>query len=162
MFSKHVIKVIFGFCSIILFGLISLVVLNNYKNKGTDPNPVAYIQTEDISGGSVNALQTNGSIAPPEVVKLLSYQEAVSIYAGKIIEIDSDCKAVPNTMTFKNNTKVMINNNSDTLKTLKVGKSIGVNARSFKIVNLSSSKLPNKLIVDCNTIKGIANISLYK
>jgi hypothetical protein len=33
MFNRHLVKVILGFCGMILFGLISLVVIDSFKDK---------------------------------------------------------------------------------------------------------------------------------
>jgi hypothetical protein len=147
----------------ILFGLVSLVVIDNYQGKEEEPakSAMVYLSTEDISWGSVNADENAPqSTTPP--TKLLSYQEALALYMGKRIEINEQCYATPNTMTFKNNTKVMIDNSSDTPKILKIGKTTTVKAHGFKIVNLTSTKLPVKMIVDCGPLKGIANITLLK
>ncbi len=46
MFSKHLLKVIFGFCAVILLGLISLVVLDSMKTDDT-----ASVQTPTIKIG---------------------------------------------------------------------------------------------------------------
>lgn len=161
MISKHSIKVILGFCGMIIIGLVLLVVFDSAKDK-ENVNQAAntqmtYLSTEDISWGSVNALKDKA----PEV-KPLSYQEALVKYKEKRIEINDGCMASPNTTSFKNNTNIMIDNISQVPKTLQIGKKVSVSANSFKIINLSSTKLPTKLVVECNGKIGVANISLYK
>lgn len=34
MFSKHLLKVIIGFCGMIIFGLVTLVIVDSFKDKG--------------------------------------------------------------------------------------------------------------------------------
>lgn len=46
MFTKHLFKVIIGFCGMILLGLITLVVFDTYKE--ADKKPAAVIQTPVI------------------------------------------------------------------------------------------------------------------
>ena len=162
MFTKHLWKTLAGFCGMILFGLVSLVVIDHYRGKEEVQAPVVYAGTEDISEGSVSALKVK-SVTPTPEVKLLPYHEALGLYTGRRIELASNCQTVPNVMTLKNNTKVMIDNKSDALKTLKIGKTATtVKARGFKIMNLSSSKLPAKFKVDCDASKAVASITLEK
>jgi hypothetical protein len=40
MFTKHLVKVILGFCAMILLGLASLVVINSMGSEVVTPNPV--------------------------------------------------------------------------------------------------------------------------
>jgi hypothetical protein len=35
MFSRHLLKVIVGFCGMIIFGLICLVIVDSFKDKGS-------------------------------------------------------------------------------------------------------------------------------
>jgi hypothetical protein len=163
MFTRHLFKTIAGFCGMILFGLVSLVVIDHYKGKEEVKAPVVYAGTEDISEGSISAVKPKSTTAVLGEVKLLPYHEALGLYTGRRVELAGNCQAVPNTMTFKNNTKIMIDNKSDMLKTLKIGKTTTtVKARGFKIMNLSSSKLPAKLALDCDASKAAASITLEK
>ena len=164
MFTKHLWKTLAGFCGMILFGLVSLVVIDHYKGKEEVKAPVVYAGTEDISEGSISAPKSvkAGSATNTEI-KLLPYHEALGLYSGKRIELNHACTSIPNTMTLKNNTKVMIDNKSETMKAIKIGKIVTtVKGRGFKIMNLSSSKLPTKLLIDCDTSKGVATILLEK
>lgn len=162
MLTKHLFKTIVGFCGMILIGLISLVLIDNYQGKEEEAQiPVVYAGTEDISSGSVNTPKNTSETNTPEV-KLLPYHEALGLYMGRRIEITDECKVIPNTMTFKNNTKVMIDNHSSKLKTIKIGKSMTIKEQGFKIINLSSSKLPVKLAMGCDAQNSAATITLEK
>jgi len=160
MFNKHLLKVILGFTGMIIFGLVTLVIIDNYKDKKPSATTVTYTATEDISDGSIHAPEGMPTL-PPDI-KLLSYQDAIRMYTGRIIGFDEGCHAEPSTMTFKNNTKVMLDNLSSQPRTIKVGKVTSIKAHGFKIVNLASSKLPTKLILDCDSTHGVANITLLK
>ncbi len=162
MFNKHLFKVIIGFCGMIILGLVSLVVIDHYKNKESSEQAVLYTATEDTSIGSIHAPEGMPKL-PPEV-KPLSYQDALALYTGRTITFDKDCRANPDhTFVFKNNTKVMINNLSPVSRTIKIEKPISVKGNGFKIINLATSqKLPTKTVLECDTIKGVANITLTK
>lgn len=163
MFTKHLWKTIAGFCGMILFGLVSLVIIDNYKAEQPAKAPPVYAGTEDISEGSISAPKGQSLTTSNHEVRLLPYHEALGIYANRTIGIDSQCQMVPNQMIFKNNTKVMIDNPSPHLRTLKIGKNVTtVKGYGFKIINLYNSKLPVKLMVDCDTSKGVATILLEK
>lgn len=162
MITKHLFKTLAGFCGMILIGLISLVIIDNYQGKENDSQvPSVYAGTEDITDGSINTPKITTKTTAPEV-RLLPYHEALGLYMGRRIEVTDECKVIPNVMTFKNNTKVMIDNPSNTLKTIKIGKTMTVKEHGFKIINLSSSKLPVKLAIGCDTLNSVATITLEK
>ncbi len=162
MFNKHLLKVILGFSGMIIFGLASLVIIDNYKDKKPSAAVIAYTSVEDISNGSIHAPEGMPKLPQASTIKLLSYQDALRIYTGKTIGFDGECHAEPNTMTFKNNTKIMLDNLASQSRTIKIGKSTSIMGHGFKIVNLTSSKLPTKLILDCDSTHGVANITLLK
>ena len=158
MITKHLLKTIAGFCGMILFGLVSLVVVDHY-NKEPAEQVVDYQGTEDISEGSINAPKAKKG--GPEIA-LLSYHETLGLYTGRRVEIADDCQISPSTMTLKNNTKVMLDNKSKALKTIKIDKTTTVKEQGFKIINLSSSKLPVKLAMSCDSQHNVATITLEK
>jgi len=162
MFSKHLFKTLLGFCGMILFGLASLVIIDNYQKKAPVKQvPVAYSGTEDLSDGSANNT-SNNEVASAEV-RLLPYHEALGIYTGRRIEVSNTCQMMPNNMTFKNDTKVMIDNRSPSIKTIRIGKTTTtIKENGFKILNLTVSKPPARLGVDCDGLKNIASITLEK
>ena len=161
MLTKHLFKTLAGFCGMILIGLISLVIIDNYQEEDKTQAPVIYAGIEDISDGSINTPKKTTKTTTPEV-RLLPYHEALGLYMGRRIEITDECQVVPNFMTLRNNTKVMIDNQSKSLKTIKIDKTMTVKEQGFKIINLSSSKLPAKLAMSCDALHSVATIIIEK
>jgi len=128
------------------------------SNQQQTTSPEAIAPTEDISAGSVDAPKTTGG-APATI----AYTDALVKYQGKIIQLDSQCHVTtPNSWTFPNNTDVMIDNRSDVSRTVKVGTPVTVKAYGFKIVNVSSAKLPATWYVDCDGNQNVATILIQK
>ena len=103
---------------------------------------------------------TTGDAVPP--TKLLKYGEALSLYKDKRIQLDTKCQASPNNATFKNNTKIMIDNRSAVTRTVKVGSVMTIKPWSFRIVNLSASTLPATWLMDCDKSQNVATLLIQK
>ena len=108
------------------------------------------IPVEDVSKGSVNHVVKK--------VPSISYADALIKYKEARIQLDDDCQAFPNNVTYKNGTSIMIDNRAGVARTVKVGSLYTVKAYNFKIIKLSSTKLPETLLVDCDTYKNVATI----
>jgi hypothetical protein len=112
--------------------------------------------TEDVSAGDINA-QT------PQAV--ISYNDALNLYAKTRIQFNNSCQVVvPNVTTFKNNTLLMLDNRSASTRTLHLGfmGNVTIKPWAFKIVMFSSSTLPRAVIVDCDHSQNVTTISLQK
>lgn len=137
------------------FGLWSLSknpapVANNITPKLIGDSPQS---TEDTSVGSVNTGSSAASI---------SYANALVKYKDARIQLDQNCQAHPNNVTYKNNTDIMIDNRASVARTVKVGSSFGIKAWGFKIVKLSSATLPATWYVDCGGSQNVATILIQK
>lgn len=108
---------------------------------------------EDTSSGSIDA---NNPAAP------LSYQQALVKYSGARIQLDKNCQASPDKMTFKNNTNVMIDNRAPVIRTVKVGSTFSVRAYGFKIVRLYSTTLPATWYVNCDSSRNVSTILIQR
>ena len=111
------------------------------------------IPTEDTSAGSVN-------VGAP--VASISYAQALVKYKDARIQLDENCQASPNSVTYKNGTNIMIDNRSSVIRTIKVGSDFNVKAWGFKIVKLSSKTLPITWLVDCGASQNVATILIQK
>lgn len=111
------------------------------------------LSTEDISIGSIHA---NSPAA------VMSYTQALATYKNARIELNKNCQATPNTVTFRNGANIMIDNLSDTSRTIKVGYSFPIKARSFKIISLSSTTAPVVWYMDCGNYQNIATIYIQR
>lgn len=113
--------------------------------------------TEDVTAGSVNA----GASTP---VPVLSYQAALTKYATARIQLNASCQATPNNPTYKNGANIMLDNRSAQPRVIHLGSlgNVSIKAWGFKIVNLSSSLLPNAMAMDCGTQQNVAIITIQK
>ncbi len=120
-------------------------------------NGDSLMSTEDVSAGSVHA--ASGSTAP-----VLTYDQALAQYATRRIQFDTNCQATPGNATFKNGVTLMLDNRSAGNRTIHMGSfgDISIKAWGFKIVNLTSSMLPNAIAMDCNGSQNVAIITLQK
>jgi hypothetical protein len=119
--------------------------------KSTDTTDVE--PTEDVTEGSVNATSPAASI---------SYQQALIKYKDARIQLSPACQATPNNVTFKDGASLMIDNRSNTAKTVKLGSTFSIKAYGFKIVKLSSSTLPATWLMDCGASQNVATVLIQK
>jgi hypothetical protein len=117
--------------------------------------PQEALSTEDIGPGSVNSSTGTAPV-------VLSYAQALVKYKNARIQLDDMCQASPNNVTYKNNTNIMIDNRSAVSRTLKIGGPVSVKAWGFKIVKISSAKLPATWLVDCDGSQNVATILIQK
>jgi hypothetical protein len=109
--------------------------------------------SEDVSEGSVNV--TAGGVS-------LSYQQALLKYKDARLQLDKNCQASPDKMTFKNGAYMMVDNRSSVARTVKVGSVFPIKAYGFKIIKLSSATLPATWYVDCGSSQNVATVTIQK
>ncbi len=147
-------KVIVELAVVLILVGFGLWTLNKNPSSPSDSNVNAnQTVTEDTSSGSVNATNPTASI---------SYQNALVQYKDARIQLDKNCQATPNNMTFKNGTNIMIDNRSEKIRTIKVGSVFSIKPYGFKIVRLSSSTLPATWYVDCDKSQNVATLIIQK
>lgn len=109
--------------------------------------------TQDTSPG------TNSKAAKPSPAVSISYNDALRKYADRRIQLDKECQAYPNTVTYKDNTGIMIDNRSPKTRTVKVGETYTIKPYGFKIVTLPDVYLKSKtILVDCDKSQNVATI----
>ena len=120
-----------------------------YKSSGSLSNSQPVESVEGTSAG-VNAGAKGTS---------LSYKDALIKYADKRIQFDQACQAVPNNVTYKDNTGIMLDNRSPQARTIKIGTNYTVKGYGFKIVFLPDVYLKAKtILVNCDKSKNVATI----
>ncbi len=98
----------------------------------------------------------------------LSYQEALTIYAGKVFQFSFDytnnCVIAPTASVAKAGTGVMLDNRSDKEITVYVdGMPFSLAAYTFKIVTLTASRqLPYTVNISCKNGRNNAQIILQQ
>ena len=108
--------------------------------------------TQDISANDIGA----GALP-------ISYANALIKYANKRIQLNQNCQATPNNVTYKDNTGIMIDNRSSESRTIKVGTTFTIKPWGFKIVVLPDVYLKSKtLLVDCGTYQKVATILIQE
>ncbi len=143
-----------------------VVVVGLYFMRG---NPVV----QNLGGG--NNLYPSSSSVPGAVVKPVvkkpgvtttpvytkSYGDAVKEYAGRVIQFDERCQVTPQGPTYKNGTRIMLDNRSASARTVMIGTTkYDLGAYGFRIVTLSSPNLPKELAVSCGSSGNVGNILL--
>ncbi len=89
----------------------------------------------------------------------ISYANALVKYADRRIQLDKLCQANPRTVTYKDNTGIMIDNRSAQTRTVKVGTNYTIKPYGFKIVVLPDVYLKSKtVLVDCDKSQNVATI----
>ena len=137
-------------------------VVVNTNNTGTNPvdqTALTSTGTEDLTTGDVNAPAVTGGKAVS-----LSYTEALAKYANARLQLDTTCQALasPSNLVFKNNSMLMVDNRAPVARTVHIGSVFSIKAYGFKIIELSSAKLPATLLVDCGTAQNVATITIEK
>ena len=108
-----------------------------------EPSSLQDINSKDIGVGSVS----------------ISYADALIKYADRRIQLDKNCQATPNNVTYKDNTGIMIDNRSAQARTVKVGTTFTIKSWGFKIVVLPDVYLKSKtLLVDCDKYQNVATV----
>ena len=92
---------------------------------------------------------------------LKPYGDLVKEYEGRRIQFDQRCQAVPNGVTYKNGTNIMLDNRSNSPVTVKIGNaSYSLPGYGYQIVNLFSPSLPNEITVSCGSAGNVGKILL--
>jgi len=107
---------------------------------------------EDTSTGSVNA---GASVT-------ISYANALLKYKDARIQLTNVCQAFPQKAVYKNGTTIMIDNRAPVSRTIKVGSVYTVKAYGFKLIKLSSAKLPATWLIDCDKSQNVATLMIEK
>lgn len=107
--------------------------------------------TEDVSG-------TQGTTAGTAVS--IAYQDALVKYADRRIQFNAQCQAVPNTVTYKDNSGIMLDNRSNVTRTIKVGTTYTIKPYGFRIITLPNTSLVKgtTLLVDCDKSQNVATV----
>ena len=128
-------------------------VVNSTPTVPVDNTALQVQSTEDLSAGSVDVGATAATI---------SYTNALIKYKDARLQLDKTCQATPYNMTFKNNSLLMVDNRAPVARTVHIGSIFPIKAYGFKIIKLSSVKLPATWLVDCDKMQNVATILIEK
>lgn len=80
----------------------------------------------------------------------LSYSQAVRLYVDRHMQFGTDCSASPDSLFIQSGATVMFDNLSTTGRYIGLdGVRYYLRARDFRILELSSPRLPNKVEISC-------------
>jgi hypothetical protein len=156
MENKKTIWIVIG---VIVIIAIALLVWKMKANPAvTDQTPAAEEivpeGTQDVDQGTAPTT-TGATVAPISI----SYQNALKQYATRRIQLNEQCQAAPNTVTYKDNTGIMIDNRSSKTITVKVGTTFTIKPYGFRIVVLPDIYLKSqKILVDCDKMQNVATV----
>ncbi len=129
--------------------------------------------TTEISEGDTTTVVNNGTTTdePKESAQdttgvttgtpaaSISYANALVKYADRRIQLDKTCQAIPNVVTYKDNTGIMIDNRSPQTRTVKIDQTYTIKPYGFRIVVLPDIYLKSKtILVDCDGSQNVATI----
>ena len=93
----------------------------------------------------------------------LSYQQALTQYATRRIQLDAQCQAHPNIVTYKDNTGIMIDNRSAVARTVKIGTTYTIKPWGFRIITLpNTDRSISTYFVDCDSRQNVASIEVQE
>ena len=140
---------------IIVLGLVFSKDKNTEKDNSDNKSDDSSVVDENTESPKPY-IGSNPKSAP---VPRLSYEDALIKYSSSRIQFGDTCIATPFMSTYKNNTKIMLDNRSGESKTFVVGSiSHFVPAYDYTLVTLAYSNLPQTIYIDCGKQLNVATI----
>jgi hypothetical protein len=91
------------------------------------------------------------------------YTKLVKQYEGFRIQFNELCQSIPNYVTYKNGTKILLDNRSGDARNIKVGAtSYYLSGYGYRVVTLSSTVLPKTILLSCGSAVNVGQIYLQK
>jgi hypothetical protein len=110
----------------------------------------------DVSNGANNQ---GGANTRPVIT---NYEQALLLFQERRIQLDENCQARPNNVTFKNGTLVMIDNRSDKLRTVRLGAVFSIKPYSYQVVKMDNPKNGSTIYMGCDGSQNVATILIQK
>ena len=143
---------------LILAAIVAVVMLVNRRDQYAVQSSVSPTPTPIPSKAVVKKSPVSGTAE-----QTLAYSEVVKQYAGRQIQFDANCQAIPTQTTFKNGTSIMFDNRSGDARTIKIGDvSYVFPGYGYKLLTLSSSTLPKTLNLNCGSAVNVGSILLQR
>ena len=94
----------------------------------------------------------------------ISYQNALKLYGDRRIQFDSTCQSIPNDVTFKVGTTIMLDNRSAKARIISLDNvNYSIRPYGYIIVTLNTSAaLPHTVSVDCGKGENQGRILLQR
>ena len=150
-------------------GLAAIAVILSVSTRGlfglsvsTDTGTIgnATFSAASSTYGDASSTATSTTTTPPKASSL-TYTKAVNAYKDRRIQFDPACTMIPNQISFKNNTTVMLDNRSPSARSVYLDRvEYPLSGFGFKLVTLKKSPLPYTIVVDCGTGRNTGKIIL--
>jgi len=89
---------------------------------------------------------------PTSVPGAANYTQLITEYEGKRLQFDDQCKMTPVSPSFKNGTKIMLDNRSKSPRTITLNdQKYSLMGYGYQLVILSSKTLPQTINIDCDS-----------
>ena len=138
--------------------IIAVALFFVFKNKKSAVTPVVTPNDTTQSDSTQDTSEVSGIGAAS-----ISYANALVKYKDRRIQFDTTCQASPNSVTYKDNTGIMLDNRSPQTRVIKVGTNYTIKPYGFKIVVLPDIYLKSKtLLVDCGASQNVATILIQE
>lgn len=135
-----------------------------YVKMGTKPlSYVGYNSSSSPvpSGSPAKSVYKTKAAATPVVSSSAVYTDLVKQYGANRIQFDEKCQTMPTSVTFKNNTSVLLDNRSPSARTVTIGTTkYQLAGYGYKAVTLSSTSLPKELSISCGASYNVGKILL--
>jgi hypothetical protein len=148
----------------ILLGLVVVAIIIALAVKGNKKEETPVPEASATAGENLpqeeEETQTTGSTATTgSVAGSLSYTQAVEKYKDRRIQFDENCQAYPNTVTYKDNTGIMLDNRSSKARTIKLGTNYSIKAYGWRVITLPDTyRTAKTFLVDCDASQNVATI----
>ena len=149
---------------IVVVVIVAVALFLVFKNKKqvVTPAPVTDSTTQTTPEPTDSVQDTTDVTTGPGAVSI-SYANALIKYKDRRLQFDTSCQATPRSVTYKDNTGIMLDNRSAQTRTIKVGTTYTIKPYGFKIVVLPDIYLKSKtLLVDCGTAQNVATILIQE
>ncbi len=146
-------KLVYAVLAVLVVGVLLWV---QRTDVGQEPQPTPV-------GGASGVPAPTGGVSKPGSAMPQTYADAVARYEGNRYQFDQTCQTKPAQASYKNGATVMLDNRSGDARVITVG-GIKYNLAGYgwRIIILSSAKLPATLGINCGSAVNVAQIQLYK
>ena len=110
---------------------------------------------------SPNPIAVKPKTIKPVVPGAANYTQLVEEYEGRRVQFDEKCQMTPPNPTFKNGTKIMLDNRSASARAITVGsQKYNVMGYGYQLLTLSGKDLPQTIGVNCGALVNVGQILL--
>ena len=145
---------------VVVLVVVAIVLFFIFRNK-KQVTPVV-TQQETTQNEPAESVQDTGEVSGVGAASI-SYANALIKYKDRRIQFDATCQAIPNVVTYKDNTGIMLDNRSPQTRIIKVGGTYTIKPYGFKIIVLPDIYLKSKtILVDCGASQNVATILIQE